>query len=255
MHTAEAETFYRSVTGCQVRVGVEATGNFAWFRRLLGELGHELLLGDAAAIRASNPRSQKTDKRDARHILRLLAEERFPLVWQPGLENERLRQLLLHRSSLVRMRTRVENQLDSVGKNEGLVESRRWTAKRRSAVEGLKLDGWYGERRRDLLALLDGLQERIKPLDQAVRTAAEADAQARLLMTHPGVGPVVSLAYVLTIGDWQRFPRGKQVGSYLGLIPCEDSSGDKRRLGHISKQGNPMLRWLLVQGKRSEFPS
>jgi transposase len=153
------------------------------------------------------------------------------------------------------MRTRVENQLDSVGKNEGLVESRRWTAKRRSAVEGLKLDGWYGERRRDLLALLDGLQERIKPLDQAVRTAAEADAQARLLMTHPGVGPVVSLAYVLTIGDWQRFPRGKQVGSYLGLIPCEDSSGDKRRLGHISKQGNPMLRWLLVQGKRSEFPS
>jgi transposase len=45
------------------------------------------------------------------------------------------------------------------------------------------------------------------------------------------------------------------VGSYLGLIPCEDSSGDKRRLGHISKQGNPMLRWLLVQGKRSEFPS
>ena len=247
MHTAEAETFYRSVAGCQVRVGVEATGNFAWFRRLLGELGHELMLGDATAIRASNPRSQKTDKRVARHILRLLVEERFPVVWQPGVENERLRQLLLHRSSLVRMRTRMENQLDSVGKNEGLVESRRWTAKRRSAVEGLKLDGWYGERRQDLLALLDGLEERIKPLDQAVRTAAEADPEARLLMTHPGVGPVVSLAYVLTIGDWQRFPRGKQVGSYLGLIPCEDSSGDKRRLGHISKQGNPMLRWLLVQ--------
>jgi transposase len=80
-----------------------------------------------------------------------------------------------------------------------------------------------------------------------VRAAAEADPQARLLMTHPGVGPVVSLAYVLTIGDWQRFPRGKQVGSYLGLVPCEESSGDKRRLGHISKQGNPMLRWLLVQ--------
>jgi transposase len=66
-------------------------------------------------------------------------------------------------------------------------------------------------------------------------------------MTHPGVGPVVSLAYVLTIGNWQRFPRGKQVGSYLGLIPSEDSSSDKRRLGHISKQGNTLLRWLLVE--------
>jgi len=83
-----------------------------------GRTGHELMLGDATAIRASNPRSQKTDKRDARHILRLLVEERFPVVWQPGVENERLRQLLLHRSSLVRMRTRIENQLDSVGKNE-----------------------------------------------------------------------------------------------------------------------------------------
>lgn len=145
------------------------------------------------------------------------------------------------------MRTRVENQLDSLGKNEGLVGSRRWTGKRRREVEGLALESWYAERRRDLLGLLDELEKRIGPLEQAVRVAAEADPQARLLTTHPGVGPVVALAFVLTIGDWQRFPRGKQVASYLGLIPCEDSSADKRRLGHITKQGNPMLRWLLVQ--------
>lgn len=247
MHTAEAERFYRSLAGRRVRVGLEATGNFGWFRRLLGELGQELVLGDAAAIRASNPRNQRTDKRDARHILRLLVEDRFPAIWQPGVDNERRRQLLLHRSSLVRMRTRIENQLDAVGKTAGLVGSRRWTGRRRREVEALRLESWYGQRRQDLLALLDGLEERIEPLEEAVRTAAEADPQARLLMTHPGVGPVVSLAFVLTIGDWQRFGRGKQVASYLGLIPCEESSGDKRRLGHISKQGNPMLRWLLVQ--------
>jgi transposase len=76
---------------------------------------------NATAIHASNPRKEKTDKRDARHLLRLLVEDRFLAVWQPGLANERLRQLLLHRSRLVRMRTRVENQLDSLGKNEGLV--------------------------------------------------------------------------------------------------------------------------------------
>ncbi|MGH7870318.1 MAG: IS110 family transposase [Candidatus Dormibacteraceae bacterium] len=247
MHTAEAESFYGSLTGRRVRVGVEATGNLAWFRRLLNELGQELVLGDATAIRASNPRKQKTDKRDARHILTLLMEDRFPAVWQPGLANERLRQLLLHRSSLVRMRTRVENQLDSLGKNEGLVSSRRWTGKRRREVEGLALTGWYAERRRDLLALLDELEERIGPLEKSVRAAADGDPQASLLMTHPGVGPVVSLAYVLTIGDWQRFPRGKQVASYLGLIPSEESSGNTRRLGHITKQGSPMVRWLLVQ--------
>lgn len=247
LHVAEAEQFYRSLRGQRVRVGVEATGNFRWFRRLLEESGQELLVGDAGAIRASDPRRQKTDKRDARHILKLLVEDRFPAVWQPTWENEGLRQLLLHRSGLVRLRTRVENQLDSVAKNEGLVGTRGWSAGRRRAVEALPLRDWYGERRRDLLALLDAVEERIRPLERAVREAAEGNAEAGLLMTHPGVGPVVSLAYVLTIGDWRRFPRGKQVASYLGLIPVEESSADKRRLGHISKQGSPMLRWLLVQ--------
>jgi len=95
--------------------------------------------------------------------------------------------------------------------------------------------------------LLDELDRRVRPLDEAVKKAAGENADARLLMTHPGVGPVVSLAYVLTIGDWQRFPRGKHVASYLGLIPEEESSSDKRRLGHISKQGNDLLRWLLVE--------
>ena len=246
-HTEEAERFYRSLAGRQVRIGAEATGNFRWFRRLMQELGHEFLLGDASAIRASCPRKQKTDKRDARHILSLLVEDRFPAVWQPGMENEQLRQLLLHRCRLVRMRTRVKNQLDSMAKDEGLLSSRVWSPRRRGEIEALPLPGWYAHRRADLLGLLDGLDKQIRPLDEAVREAAEGNREACLLMTHPGVGPIVSLAYVLTVGDWRRFPRGKQVGSYLGLIPAEESSGDKRRLGHISKQGSTLLRWLLVE--------
>jgi transposase len=247
MHTAEAETYYRSLSKTKVRIGIEATGSYGWFGRLLSDLGHELLVGDASQIRASNPRRQKTDKRDADHILRLLMEDRFPAIWQPPADNEQLRQLLLHRSRLVRLRTRVTNQLEAIAKNEGLILPGGWSGKRRQAIEALRLPGWYGERRKDLLALLDRLEERIAPLNKAVQQAANNNAEACLLMTHPGVGPVVSLAYVLTIGNWQRFARGKQVGSYLGLIPSEDSSSDKRRLGHISKQGNTLLRWLLVE--------
>ena len=247
MHPAEAEQYYRSLRGTRVRVGIEATGSDGWFRRLLSELGHELVVGDATQIRASNPRRQKTDKRDAEHILGLLVADRFPAIWQAPAENQQLRQLLLHRSRLVRLRTRVTNQLDGMAKNEGWVLAGGWSGKRRKAIEALPLPGWYGERRKDLLGLLDRLEERIAPLNKAVGQAAANNAEACLLMTHPGVGPVVSLAYVLTIGNWQRFPRGKQVGSYLGLIPSEDSSSDKRRLGHISKQGNTLLRWLLVE--------
>ena len=246
-HPGEAELFYRSLAGRKVRIGAEATGNFRWFRKLMQELGHEFLLGDASAIRAACPRRQKTDKRDARHILNMLVEDRFPAVWQPPVENDELRQLLLHRCRMVRMRTRVKNQLDSMAKNEGLLSSRVWSPKRRQEIEALTLPNWYAQRRSDLLGVLDELNKRIKPLDEAVLQAAEENTEARLLMTHPGVGPVVSLTYVLTIGDWKRFPRGKQIGSYLGLIPAEESSSDKRRLGHISKQGNTLLRWLLVE--------
>jgi transposase len=90
------------------------------------------------------------------------------------------------------------------------------------------------------------LDAKIDALDLAVVEAAEKDARAQLLMTQPGVEPITSLAFVLTVGDVSRFPRGKQVASYLGLIPREYSSGGHQRLGSISKQGNSFLRMLLV---------
>ena len=70
-------------------------------------------------------------------------------------------------------------------------------------------------------------------------------------MTHPGVGPLTALAYVLIIGTPSRFPRGKQIGTYVGMIPSEDSSARKQRLGHISKQGNSLLRFLLVEAAQA----
>jgi transposase len=99
MHPEEATQFYRGLIGRQVRVGMEATGSFRWFQRLLGQLGQELLLGDPGAIHSARTRKQKTDKRDARHLLRLLVEDRFPTVCQPPPANEQTRQLL-HRWSI-----------------------------------------------------------------------------------------------------------------------------------------------------------
>ena len=102
-----------------------------------------------------------------------------------------------------------------------------------------------------LLEMREELEEKIRPLDLAVEKEAGACELARLLMTHPGVGPVISLATVLTMGDVQRFPNSRSWVSYLGLNPSEESSGARRRLGAISKQGNPFLRYLLVEGAAS----
>jgi transposase len=247
-HREEAERFYRSLAGKAVCIGVEATGNDRWFRKLMSDLGYQLRLGNASEIHASAPRQQRTDKRDARHILTLLVENRFPEIWRPPAENEELRQLLWHRCRMVQMRTRIKNQLDSMAKDEGIMAARAWSPRHRQQIEALPLTGWRAQRRKDLFDLLEEMNKHIEPLDEAVQAAAAEHAEARLLMTHPGVGPIVSLAYMLAIGDWRRFARGKKVASYLGLIPAEASSGKHpQRLGHISKQGNTLLRWLLVE--------
>lgn len=248
----EARRFYEALHGQKVRVGIEAIGNSQWFERMLSEQGHELWIGDAAQIRRLVVRQQKTDRRDAKHILDLLLDGRFPRIWVPSSEMRDVRQLLRHRQKLVEIRTQVKNQLQHLALNQGVRRKRRlWSKGGRAVLEALPLEGWTAKRRQDLLAMLDRLEAQVVELDQAVRTEAERRPEVRLLMTHPGVGPVVGLAYVLTIGPAGRFPRGKQVASYLGLIPREHSSGGRQKLGAISKQGNTMMRTLLVEAAQT----
>ena len=90
----------------------------------------------------------------------------------------------------------------------------------------------------------------IEELTAAVEREARKRPEAMRLMTHPGVGPLTALAYVLIIGTPTRFERGKQIGTYVEMIPCEESSARKQRLGHISKQGSSLLRFLLVEGPK-----
>jgi len=250
----EAENFYRDLKQREVsvRVGLEATGYSRWFERLLAELGIEVWIGDAAEIKTKRVRKQKTDRQDAQLLLKLLLENRFPRIWVPGPENRDLRQLLWHRHRMVQMRTRIMNQLQAVAMNEG----KRWKKKLfsehgRTQLEKFVLAPWASRRRQDLLELLDRMNPTIAELTAAVEQEAEKRPEVLLLMTHPGVGPITALAFVLIIGTPERFPCGKQIGSYVGLIPAEDSSAGRQRLGHISKQGNALLRFLLVEAAQA----
>jgi len=243
-----AERFYRSLMGQQVLVGVEATGSMRWFERLLNELGFQMWAGDPTKVRAAAAHKAKTDKRDADLLLQLLMENRFPQIWIPTAEQRDARQLVLHRYRLVQTRTKAKNQLNAIARNEGLYPRRRaWSQAGRSELMQLQLSPWGSIRRQDWSELLEELNQRIKPLDRALEQEAEQRTEARLLMTHPGVGPVVAMAFVLTLCDPMRFRTSKQVAAYLGLVPDERSSGNRQRLGHITKQGNRLLRALLVE--------
>ena len=249
-HDGEAQAFYRSLQGQAVRVGMEATGHARWFERLLAECSIELWVADPAQVRAAAVRRQKADKRDAELLLELLCDGRLEKmrVQLPRPAERDVRRLVLHRHRLVQMRTRVMNQLQAIALNEGLRKRRAlWTKSGLQQLLELELMPWAATAREDLLVLLDGLNRRIAVLDRAVEREAEARPEVRRLRTQRGVGPVVGLLYVLTILDARRFASSRQVASYLGLIPSERSSGERRRLGHISKQGNAVLRGLLVE--------
>jgi len=231
-----------------VRVGMESSGHSRWFEGLLRELQFELWIGDAAEIRTKRVRKQKTDRQDAQLLLQLMLENRFPRIWVPDAENRDLRQLLWHRHRLVQMRTRVMNQLQGVALNEGMRRKKAlWRPAGRAELESIALAPWATRRRRDLLDLLDQLTPKIEELTRGLEKEVEKRPVTRRLMTHPGVGPLTALAYELVIGTPERFHCGKQIASYLGLVPEERSSGERRRLGHISKQGNVLLRFLLVE--------
>lgn len=242
-----AQAFYESLPRGAL-IGMEATCTAQWFERLLDRCGHELRVGDPAQIRASVVRKQKTDTRDAQQVLELLLTDRFPCIWIPTPAERDVRQLLVHRHKLVRWRTAVQNQLHALARNQGVLSRTSfWTRAGRQQLESMPLDPWAGRRRQDLLRLLDQLDPQIEELTRQVEQEARRRPEAIELMMQPGVGPIVSLAFVLTLGPVQRFPRGKHVASYLGLNPSEHSSGDAQRLGHVTKQGNQMMRWLLVE--------
>src|SRR5438270_2894875 len=211
---------------------MEASGHARWFERLLSDLEFELWIGDAAEIRTKRVRKQKTDRQDAQLLLRLMVEDRFPRIWVPDADNRDLRQLLWHRHRLVQMRTRIMNQLHVVALNEGVRRKKAlWRPAGRSQLESLGLAPWASRRRQDLLDVFDQLTPKVQGLTRALEEEVEKRPVARRLMTHPGVGPLTALAFELVIGTPERFHCGKQIASYVGLVPSEESRSEERRVG------------------------
>ena len=236
--------FYSTLLG-PVRVGIEATGSMQWFVNLMEELGIECLVGHPAEIRAAEPRKQKHDRRDADLILTLLLENRFPAIWLPTKELLDLRALLRHRHQWVRIRTRIQNALQAIALANGLRRGPAlWTHEGQQEIAALPLSPHTAYRRSELQAMYRKFETEIEKLNKRVEEQVCERPRARLLMTHPGVGPITALATEVFLGDPSRFADSKALASYVGMIPSEHSSGGRQRLGGLSKQGNPLLRFL-----------
>jgi len=231
-----------------VTVGIEASGSMGWFLQLMEELHIRCRVGHPATIRKAEVRRQKHDRRDAALLLQLLVENRFPAIWMPSSELQDLRALVLHRHQWVRLQTRVQNALQAIALSHGLRRGATlWSEAGQTALGALPLEPYAARRRNELQTMHRRLQDQIRRLDAQADDEAQRRVAARRLMTHPGVGPVTALATEVFLGDPVRFHDGKAVASYVGMIPAEYSSGPRQRLGRLSKQGNPLLRFLWGQ--------
>jgi transposase len=198
-----------------VRVGIEATGSMPWFVNLMEELGIECRVGHPATIRAAEPRKQKHDRRDADLILKLLVENRFPAIWMPTKELLDLRALLRHRHQWVRIRTRIQNALQSIALANGLRRGPSlWSRDGQNTIASLPLAPHTAYRRSELQAMYVKFEAEIEKLNQRVEEQACLRPGSRLLMTHPGVGPVTALATEVFLGDPARFADSKALASY-----------------------------------------
>lgn len=245
------KAFYRKC-GTDACVGVEATGCLWWFEKLLFENGITLKIGNPRMIRRVALSRHKNDFRDAETILDLLMHGQFPAIVPRSEDSREVLDLLNYRQSLVRKRTSVANQLHAFARAKGLSKFRLPGIKSRKKL--LEAPGTTGTEQLLLssrLLLFDEITRQIKVIEAKLEEEVDKKKSVQLLITHPGLGPITSLALAHTLGDVRRFRRKEEVVAFVGLDPLEKSSGEKRRMGSISKHGSRLVRYLLGQAAQT----
>jgi transposase len=244
----EVKRFYQQFAGQPVVVGFESSGYAAWFEEMLEELGCEIWIGHATAIRLFARRRQKNDRRDADLILDLLVSGDFPRIHRYSAASREVLQQLRYRQRLVKMRTMVVNSLLFMASSRGL--SLRTQLKSRRGLERLQqlaLPQPLTVQRDELCQLLLELKNKVDKVEEWLAATAATDVRVKRLRTHYGIGPLTGLCLVHTLECPERFANSRKVTAYVGFDPVEDSSGERRRIGSISKQGSRLLRFYLVE--------
>lgn len=239
-------TFYRGLSK-PAMIGVEATGGLDWFERMIFENGHEFLVGHPHKIRRRALSRHKSDRRDAETLLDLLMNGEFPVLWRRSETDRGTLSLLNFRQHLVGQRTSVSNQLQALARKVGLARFQVKTKSGRSILLAADLNETDSYLRERLLVLFDDLTIQLHQMEAQLRESFEREEEAQRLATHPGIGYLTALAVTATLGDASRFSNTREVVSFIGLDPLDKSTGEKHRIGKISKRGSRLCRFLLGQ--------
>ncbi len=231
------------------RIRLEASTASEWVARHLESLGHEVIVADPnyAPMYANRSRRTKTDTRDARTLMDACETGAWRPAYRLSDARRHVRAELAVRDALVRTRTRYIALAKALVRRDGLrvpTSSSAWVPTR---IAELARSPTLTTELAPLFAVFAPLNAQIAVADARIAAFVHEDPIAARLTTAPGVGPVTACAFVATIDDITRFRTAHELEAYLGVIPSERSSGEKRHLGHITKAGNGRMRWLLVE--------
>jgi len=233
----------------QTPVAIEASGTWWWLVDLLEQLGHRPILSNPKQTKAIAAARLKNDRVDAERLALLLRGDLLPTVWIPPAALREARELVRHRIQLVWLRGVVRNRLQALLARRNLqpTSGKSWLTQRgQRELQRLALPETASRIREDCATLLPTLDAQIRRLDGELVARWGRDPRVQRLTTIPGIGPFIAIVLVLELGDSQRFSHAKQVASYVGLTPRVRASAGRVRAGHISKEGNRLLRWVLV---------
>ena len=229
------------------KIAFEATGSWWWFVDLAQKTGHEVVMSHPKQTKAIASARLKSDKVDALMLARLLKADLLPTVWIPPATQRYVRELLAHRARLVRQRTAVINELHALYAKRNIDPGMTFHRVRPPAFRIEDLSGYGPRIVEEDAELLAFFNRQIRGLDSELEKIAEADIESKRLMTIRGVGPVSAVAVNCFIGTIERFAKAKKLSSYFGLAPRVRQSAERERHGHITKEGNRMVRSLLIQ--------
>lgn len=229
------------------KIALEAMGSWWWMVELAQKSGHEVFLSHPKQTKAIASARLKSDKVDALMLAKLLKADLLPTVWIPSENHRHVRELLSHRARLVRQRTAVINELRAVYAKRNIDPQAKLQRVRPSVSGAEGLSGYGCRIVGEDLELLGFINRQIGGLDKELMKIALEDRSAKRLMTIPGVGAVSAVAVSCWIGEITRFSNAKKLASYFGLAPRVRQSADTERHGHITKEGNRMVRWLVIQ--------
>jgi transposase len=249
-HRSKVVDELRKLPG-SVAVCYEASCGYGWLHDCLRRVATRVVVAHPGQLRLIFRSKKKNDRADAEKLAKLLFLDEVPTVHVPSVDVRSWRTLIEFRHRLIRKRTRVKNALRALLRGHGVdapAGQRLWAAKGRSWLATLDFPTSGASLQRDLL--LDELTTygtQIARVERELNTIARDHAGVHLLRTIPGVGPRTAEAMVAYIDDGKRFRRNKGIGSYFGLVPCQDQSAGHNRLGHITRQGPATVRRLLTE--------